>query len=66
MLWETQKVKLGNISPIFCILVCLENVQNKHKKNKGKYLNPRYLPFIILIFSTFVLFLYSSLRRCLD
>ena len=61
MLWETHKVKLGNISPIFGFLFCLDNVQNKHKKIKDKYLNPRYLPSIILIFSTFVLFFDSGL-----
>ena len=64
MLWETHKVKLEHISPIFGFLFCLDNVQNKHKKIKDKYLNPRYLPSIILIFSTFVLFLHSSLRGC--
>ena len=62
MLWETHKVKLENISPIFGFLFCLDNVQNKHKKIKDKYLNPRYLPSIILIFSTFVLFFDSGLR----
>jgi len=35
MIWETHKVKLGNISPIFGILVCLENAQNKRKKLKA-------------------------------